>query len=213
MAPKLKYIALVFLIPGMLLLSTALPLGATLDSSSSSTVRSQASTESIHLAQRVSPLDLWQRVYELLPDLPREDQYISSETGQQATRNTLMSRLVRYHTLIKGRSPNYRFDWKLTLADYLGANELIRSAGYPGHDSLTTNPLSGDVEAISRLTRAQRDALVDALVSIFSAPSSPSSPTTNPTPSPTSRPTTPSRPSPAVTPIQPQPGDAQLLRL
>ncbi|MBD2462228.1 hypothetical protein H6G89_14365 [Oscillatoria sp. FACHB-1407] len=215
--PKsLKYAALVWLIPGLLFLSTALPLAATFPTSqdlgkqSAQQMLVQATPDGAPpTTERVRPLDVWQQVYERLPDLPREDQYISSETGQIATSSTLISRLIRYHTFVRGRSPNYRFDWKLTLADYLGVNELIRSAGYPGYDTLTVNPLSGDREAIGQLTRAQRDTLVNVLVSVFTTANNTASPT----------PTTPSRPTatprPSVTPpvIQPRPGDAQLLQL
>lgn len=214
----LQYVALVFLIPGLLLLSTVLPSDATLtDASLSRPLDTVPATGEVYLAQRTSSLDLWQRVYELLPDLPREDQYISVETGQQATTSNLISRLIRYHTFIKGRSPNYRFDWKLTLADYLGVNELIRSAGYPGYDTLTANPLRGDVAAVSGLTRAQRDALVNALVRVFTTSTNSSSPAPNPSPTPrnspapTSSPVAPVAPQPPIP--QPRPGDAQLLRL
>ncbi|QYX33099.1 hypothetical protein [Sphaerospermopsis torques-reginae] len=124
------------------------------------------------VAQRISPSDIWQLVYQQLPYLPKENQYISKETGKVAENNTLASRLLRYHIYVKGRAPIYRFDWKLTLADYLNANEIIYEASYPGNDSLNQNPLEGDRTAIAKLTRNQRHQLVQVLVDIFNTPSS-----------------------------------------
>ncbi|TAF04139.1 MAG: hypothetical protein EAZ77_16115 [Nostocales cyanobacterium] len=122
------------------------------------------------VAQRISPSDVWQLVVQKLPDLPKENQYSSKDTGRIAENNTLASRLIRYHIYIKGRSPIYRLDWKLTLADYLGANETIYEESYPGNDSLKQNPLDGDRTAISKLTRNQRNNLVQVLVDIFNTP-------------------------------------------
>jgi hypothetical protein len=118
-------------------------------------------------AQRISPSDVWQLVYEKLPDLPKENQYISKESGKVSENSTLASRLIRYHVYIKQRAPNYRLDWKLTLADYLDANEIMYENTYPGHDTLRKNPLDGDRTAIQSLTRRQRDALVQVLTDIF----------------------------------------------
>ncbi|QSJ21010.1 hypothetical protein JYQ62_29250 [Nostoc sp. UHCC 0702] len=119
------------------------------------------------IAQRISPGEIWQQVYQQLPDLPKENQYISKETGKVAENNTLASRLIRYHIYVKERAPNYRLDWKLTLADYLGANEIMYDSTYPGNESLRENPIEGDHTAIARLTRPQRNALVQVLVNIF----------------------------------------------
>lgn len=155
--------------------------------------------------RRVRPTEVWPFVYEKIPDLPLENNYVSQETGEIDTENTLVSRLIRYHFYIKGRAPNYRFDWKLTLADYLGANDYLESSVYPGNDSLTENPMQGDREAINSLTRSQREALINRLVEIFGGNPQPQSipelNRNNPVPS------TPKRP------IQPQPGDADLLKL
>ncbi|MBD2421421.1 hypothetical protein H6G54_27840 [Anabaena cylindrica FACHB-243] len=119
------------------------------------------------VAQRISPSDVWQVVYQQLPNLPKENQYISKDTGKVAEKNTLASRMIRYHIYVKGRSPIYRLDWKLTLADYLNANETIYEASYPGNDSLKQNPLESDRTAITKLTRNQRNQLVQVLVDIF----------------------------------------------
>lgn len=158
-------------------------------------------------AQSVSPRDVWRQVYKQLPDLPLENQYVNKETKKVDSDNTLANRLIGYHIYVKGRAPNYRLDWKLTLADYLGANELISEEVYPGFETLRSNPITGDRAAIERLSRRQRDALVQTLVSIFnpnySAPAkTPPQPSTAPSPD---SPDT--RNSP-----QPRPGDAQLLK-
>lgn len=149
------------------------------------------------VAQRISPGDVWQGVYQQLPDFPKENQYISKESGKAAENNTLASRIIRYHIYIKGRSPVYRLDWKLTLADYLGANEIMYDTTYPGNESLQKNPLEGDRAVISRLNRRQRDALVQVLTDIF-----------NPKPQNTSTP----NPTTSTTPKSPQTGGAELLK-
>lgn len=125
------------------------------------------------IAQSLRLEDVWQQVYQQLPDLPKENQYVSKSTGKVATDNTLVSRLVRYHIYIKGRPPNYRLDWKLTLADYLGVNEIMEDSRYPGNDTLRKNPVEGDRAVIARLNRKQRDALVQALVNVFNGNSAP----------------------------------------
>jgi hypothetical protein len=119
------------------------------------------------VAQRISPGDVWQLVYQQIPDLPKVNQYISKETGKVEENNTLMRRLIRYHIYVKERSPIYRLDWKLTLADYLNANETIYENAYPSNDAVRGNPLEGDRAAINSLTRSQRNNLVQVLVSIF----------------------------------------------
>jgi hypothetical protein len=115
------------------------------------------------LAQLDSPGDLSQAVYKKLPNLPLENQYIRTQTNKPAPESTLISRLVQYHS-IKGRSPAYRLDWKITLADYLGINDFLRPEIYPGKAFLKTSPMERDQKAIQSLTRAQRNALVQALV-------------------------------------------------
>ncbi|NEP41175.1 MAG: hypothetical protein F6K35_18895, partial [Okeania sp. SIO2H7] len=119
------------------------------------------------IVQLQRPTEIWPQVYQQLPDLPLENNYLSEDTGEADTDNTLVGRLVRYHFYVKGRPPNFRFDWKLTLADYLGANELMQESVYPGYESLRENPMEGDRQAIKNLTREQRNALIDVLVEIF----------------------------------------------
>lgn len=161
-------------------------------------------------AQFSIPQDAGQRVYQRLPNLPLENQYVSKETGKVDENNTLISRLMRYHIFVKRRPPMYRLDWKLTFADYLGANNYLVESQYPSAETLRENPMESDRKAIEKLTRAQRDALVNVLVSIFNtnstqAPSPPASGT------PSAAPLPPNSNSPSTTPSLPKPGDAQLL--
>jgi len=119
------------------------------------------------LAQQVRPDEVWQQVYDRLPNLPRENQYVNRETGKVEPNNTLVSRLIRYHIYVKNRPPQYRLDWKLTLADYLNVNEIVEEAAYPSQATLRKNPMDADIAAIGRLNRAERDALVQVLVDSF----------------------------------------------
>ncbi len=142
-------------------------------------------------------------VYEKLPYLPQENQYRSSETGEIDSTHTLMSRFIRYHKDFKRRSPQYRLDWKVTLADYLGVNQSIRESNYPG-STLQSSPLAQDIEVIRQLSRRQRQQLLDVLVDIYNPKQTSSQPVPNETEE------TPEVSSPS-TPSLSQPGDAQLL--
>jgi hypothetical protein len=158
--------------------------------------------------QMVRPDDVGRLVYKQLPNLPLENQYVSQETGKVASDSTLVSRLIRYHIYVKGRPAIYRLDWKLTLADYLGANEIMGESQYPGADTLRKNPIDGDRAAIGRLNLAQRDALVQVLVNVFNpnyqaTPAAPASAA----PPPKAKP----RPTASPVPTEPKPGDAHLL--
>ncbi|WRH65623.1 MAG: hypothetical protein RSE13_17540 [Planktothrix sp. GU0601_MAG3] len=142
---------------------------------------------------RLKVSEVWKRVYEQLPNLPRENQYLSQETGKVAEDNTLIGRLIRYHIYVKARPTQYRFDWKLTLADYLGVNEPMLVLSYPGQEVLKENPLVGDQKAIQQLNRVERDALVNTLAGLFN----PNPVNIGPMPStPTPKPPTPSGDSP-----------------
>jgi hypothetical protein len=148
--------------------------------------------------------DAWKFVYERLPDLPTENNYVSKETGKVDPNNTLVGRLIRYHVFVKGRPPNFRFDWKLSLADYLGATpDYLVESVYPGGDVLRENPMERDRTAIQNLNRAQRDALVQALVDVFTGNS-------GNVRTPAGRGETEGRSNSPSIP-QPQPGDAKLL--
>jgi hypothetical protein len=139
-------------------------------------------------AQSISPEKVAVEVYEQMPELPKENHYTRQETNEIDEDNTLISRMVRYHQYVKGRPTIFRLDWKLTLADYLGANEIIKEPLYPGYSSLTNNPMDKDIEVVNSLTFNQRQQLVDLLVSIYNPKKetnshSDSSPETNPSPS------------------------------
>lgn len=164
----------------------------------------QASSDS---SRRYSITEVGNYLYELLPDFPRENEYTSSETGQPAVNNTLASRMVNYHTLVKGRAPIYRLDWKLTLADYLGVNERLNLETYPGATTLTENPARSDIEIIQSFNRAEREEIVSAFVEIFNQ--SDSIPD-QAEPSETDSPTPSVQPTPAPT-IHREPGSADLL--
>jgi hypothetical protein len=154
-------------------------------------------------AQTLRPEMVAAEVYRRLSQLPQENKYIVKETGQIDADNTLVSRFIRYHQYVKNRPVNYRLDWKLTLADYLGVNEPIQSSRYPGSQTLKVNPQESDSSIINKLTRTQRNELIDTLVSIYNS-QTPSANTSNSSSS--SSPTN-STPQPRL----PQPGDAQLL--
>jgi hypothetical protein len=159
-------------------------------------------------AQIFNAGDAWRKVYELLPNFPKENQYINRETGKVEENSTLASRLIRYHVFVKSRPPGYRMDWKLTIADYLGVNQYLVESQYPGATTLRQNPMESDRATISKLTRKQRNELVDVLASIFNPNS-----TEVPSPKPSAAPPSPIPPTPNQTkPKLPQPGDAQLLR-
>lgn len=137
-----------------------------------SILRANQSVSEVRISQEPQPplrvQDAWKLVYEKLPDFPIANNYISKETGKVDPNNTLVGRLIRYHMFVKGRPPNYRFDWKLSLADYLGVTpDYLVESVYPGNDVLRSNPIEGDRAAIQGLNRNQRDALVQALVDVF----------------------------------------------
>lgn len=162
---RIRYSALLLMVVGVILLGTRV---------SKSEYTSFLGIQPA-IAQRISPSDVWQQVYQQLPDFPKENQYISKETGKVAENSTLISRLIQYHIYVKERSPSYRLDWKLTLADYLDANETMYDITYPGYDTLRKNPIESDRAAISKLTRSQRNALAQVLTNVFNS-SSPAQP-------------------------------------
>jgi hypothetical protein len=119
------------------------------------------------LAQFQSPKEVAQFVYGRLPNFPLENQYVRLEGNKQATDSTLVSRFVQYHTSVKGRSPLYRLDWKVTLADYLGVNDYLQPETYPGHAFLKGSAMEKDAAIIQKLNRNQRNAMIQALVDGF----------------------------------------------
>lgn len=168
---------------------------------------------------RIRRRDIWKAVQAQLPDLPREDHYAGDQGSETGEPSTLTKRLIEYHNFRKGRSPISRFDWKLTLGDYLGINEPMMLASYPGGDRLTPNPLEGDRAAIRSLSPAQRNSLVNTLVRLHN-PSIPDAffddsgaPLASPAPPASVAPPAAAPPAPRPGPYPlPQPGDADLLR-
>jgi hypothetical protein len=153
--------------------------------------------------QTITPEKVASEVYQKIPDFPLENNYTSRETNQTNPENTLISRLVRYHQYTKSRPTNFRLDWKLTLADYLGKNETINGDRYPGFSTLTQNPFEGDRKIIESLTMEQRNNLVNILVSIYN-PNFDSKPTEKPSQNPQNNDSSPSF-------TLPKPGGADLL--
>ncbi|MGB0561647.1 MAG: hypothetical protein ACPGVO_07555 [Spirulinaceae cyanobacterium] len=143
---------------------------------------------------------------EVLAELPRANDYRSASSGEVQDHNTLLYRLIYYHTRTKRRAPFYRFDWKLTLADYLEANELMPPDRYPTATVLDENPLERDRAILDGLNLQQRSALVDLLVVLFEGKIPP--PPEAAPPEPVAEPD--ATPEPAR-PVTPQPGDAELL--
>ncbi|MBD2157939.1 hypothetical protein [Leptolyngbya sp. FACHB-16] len=154
-------------------------------------------------------------LYERLPFLPLENQYVNND-GNTVPESTLLTRLMFYHTGVQQRQPYFRLDWKLTLADYLGANETMHPDTYPNSRNFRDDPMQGDIAAVRNLSREQREQLVDTIVTLLNplaARASSSGSAQEPTGVNTS-PASPSRPNsgvPTATPREPQPGDAQLL--
>ncbi|MEA5535944.1 hypothetical protein [Crocosphaera sp. XPORK-15E] len=157
-------------------------------------------------AQDLRPEQAAAIIYQKQPDLPKENQYKSVETGEIDPNHTLISRFIRYHRDFKRRSSLLGLDWKITLADYLGINQSIRENNYPGVSTLTTSPLEADIEAIRQLNRRQRQALVDELVKLYT-PETPKTTTETEGKPALENPATPTPSTPGLS----KPGDAQLL--
>jgi hypothetical protein len=190
-----------FFLLALLGLGLVFLLGTSHDSSAIAQNPPTVSNSSSIRAERAAAI-----VHQQLPYLPKENGYKSKETGEINPEHTLISRFIRYNQDLKKRANRYRFDWKLTLADYLGANETINPETYPGSLTLTTNPFETDVKAIQALNRRQRQELVDLLAFIYKPQVTTQAPKIKPSPTPQSTPIDESgKPSLA------KPGDAQLL--
>jgi len=153
-------------------------------------------------AQLLRVQEIAERFYRQLPNFPKENQYVSKRTNQIDRENTLIWRLIQYHTYVKGRSPAYRFDWKITLADYLGLHEPMLESTYPGRERLKTNPLKSDRVVINRLNQTQRNQLVQVLVDVHTGRHGLRA-QPPPSPAPTLEPGRPSQTSPSLQPAQP----------
>ena len=157
------------------------------------------------LGQSIRPDVAAEQLYQSLAFLPLENNYIDQSSGKIATDNTLIERFIRYHEYVKSRPLRYRFDWQLTFADYFDINEPIKDNRYPGHKTLAVNPLEQDRSVITKLTREQRNQLIDVLLAIYN-------PQTTTSQEPASIPND-SIEQRNSTPSLPQPGDADLLLL
>ncbi len=163
-------------------------------------------------AQLSSSTDVAKLVYRRLPTLALENQYIRADSNKQAVESTLVSRIVQYHSSVKGRSPLYRIDWKTTLADYLGIHEVIQPETYPGYAFLKKSPLDSDRISVQKLNAAQRNALVQSLVDAFTGSQTASGAVKAPAPFPQAKPQ-PAPPTyrPVLTPLA-VPGSAGSLK-
>ena len=112
-------------------------------------------------------------VYQALPTLPKENQYKHRRRKKTVENNTLVSRMIRYHAYTKGRSPEYRLDWKITLADYLGLNDYMAEKTYPGAAFLKPNPFEADVATVRTFSAKQRNDLIQALVNVYDVEAKP----------------------------------------
>jgi hypothetical protein len=115
-------------------------------------------------AQVIRTGDIAQKIYVELPEVPLENQYFNRKINKVDPNNTLISRVIRYHSYVKGRPVALRLDWKLTIADYLGANDTMDLASYPGQDILAVNPMDSDRAAVNTLSRQTRDRLIERLI-------------------------------------------------
>lgn len=128
------------------------------------TVISATTSATTVTAQVVRTGDIAQKIYVELPEVPLENQYFNRKINKVDSNNTLISRMIRYHAYLKGRPVALRLDWKLTMADYLGANDTMDLATYPGQDILAVNPMDADRAAINTLSRKTRDRLIERLI-------------------------------------------------
>lgn len=100
-------------------------------------------------------VEVAQKVYAQFPALPRIEVAGNPE-------NTLIRRMIQYHTRLQGRPEQSRLDWQLTLSDYLGYNINIDPTSYPERSLLET-----DKAALDALTRDQRSQLIRVLIRAF----------------------------------------------
>ncbi len=108
------------------------------------------------------------QVYELMPDLPRENDYVYIEEGISPPEdNTLVQRMMLYHQQVQGRPPTNRLDWQFTIADYLDLNEPMFAQAYPGVTSLNENPYRRDREVVQSLSREQRRQLLESILTAY----------------------------------------------
>jgi len=165
-------------------------------------------------AQRIDPREVAAQIYQQQPELPLENQYVRKRGGKVAKNSTLVSRLIEYHTLTKGRSPKFRLDWKFTFADYLGLNEYLVESKYPGKAYLKSSPMAQDRTIIESFNRKQRTELIQALVNLHADQGRPSTETVPTETAPVAPPSSGSESPPAPAASQTAPSrNADLLRV
>jgi hypothetical protein len=96
-----------------------------------------------------------QKLYAQFSALPRNE--VPGEPD-----NTLIRRMIQYHTRVQGRPEQSRLDWQLTFSDYLGYNLNIDPSTYPDR-----NALEADKAAIDGLTRDQRNQLIRLFILVL----------------------------------------------
>lgn len=97
-------------------------------------------------------VEIAQKVYTQFPVLPRSE--VPGEPD-----NTFIRRVIQYHTHLRERPEQSRFDWQLTFSDYLGYNLNIDPTTYPNRSAL-----EADKAALDALTRDQRNQLIQILM-------------------------------------------------
>lgn len=107
-------------------------------------------------AQRIRDIpERTAQIYELMPDLPG-----SGEDEQW------LQRILLYHVRTKGRLTDSRFDWRLTFADFLDANEPIYADQYPSGNT-DVNPLTDDRQLFQAMTRQDRNEFLAAILEVY----------------------------------------------
>lgn len=180
--------------------------------SDTAVVRSQPIPPPTGAQLLVNPRQVAQALYRELPDFPRENHYLRRDNRRPAPESTLLERFITYHTVVKGRSPLSRFDWLISLADYLGVNDFLSPETYPGRSYLTTNPMEQDVAAMRQLNRRQRQALVNALTAFYTRQAGLPTATPQPSQGDVLPPPAPENASGTLLPPVPQTGGAILLK-
>ncbi len=142
-----------------------------------------------------------------------DNQYVDRQTKKIRPESTALARLIEYHVYGRGRSPLYRLDWKLTLADYLGAFELMDDDSYPGANQFVRNPVTTDRLQVRSWSRSQREQVVNTLTALYNPNSlKPAAPLVFPNPNPAPPRPEPSPPKEPLNRPLPQTGDADRLK-
>ncbi len=107
-------------------------------------------------AQRIRDIpEKAEQIAELVPNLPAQEE-----------REKWLQRILLYHVRTKGRLANSRFDWRLTFADFLGANNPMYADQYPPGDT-EENPLNSDRELFQAMSRQERNEFLAAILEVY----------------------------------------------